>query len=273
MLAIFKALKAFQVRDKTVLVQTDNTTVICYINKAGGTKSPQLCQMTWDLFAWCRENKVTLQAVHIPGVKNLLADKLSRHLCSPTEWEINNQVVHKLFQIWGKPDVDLFATFENRKLPQFCHQQALHQDALAINWQGMFAYAFPPLAIINQVLNKIAREPGKIILIAPMWTRREWYPLLLDLLVDFPYRLPVMKKLVTQEQGSLLHHNPAELCLGAWLLSAIPSLREAFLRELLTPASQIRAKTLTEHTSPAGIISLPGVNDKVMIPVIPLSLP
>jgi hypothetical protein len=35
MLAIFKALKAFQVKDRTVLVQTDITTVICYIKKQG----------------------------------------------------------------------------------------------------------------------------------------------------------------------------------------------------------------------------------------------
>jgi ribonuclease HI len=277
MLAVFKALKAFQVRNKAILIQTDNTTVISYINKAGGTKSPQLCQITWDLYTWCIDNKVQLHAVHIPGTQNRLADKLSRQMLSPTEWELDDQVVCQLFLIWGQPQIDLFASESNKKLPRFCSlfpsQQAFHQDALAISWDQMFAYAFPPLAILNQVLRKIARDKVTVILIAPVWTRREWYPLLLDLLVDFPYRLPVRKNLVTQEHGTLLHHNPAQLCLAAWLLSGMPSLREDFLTRLQKPASLQKVQAHSEHTPPAGTIFLPGVQRKVLIPLRPLSLP
>jgi ribonuclease HI len=277
MLAVFKALKAFQVTHQTVLVQTDNTTVISYINKAGGTKSLQLCHLTWDLFAWCREHQVQLQAVHIPGTMNVVADRLSRHLASPTEWELNTQVVSKLFQLWGTPQMDLFATDQNKKLPLFCslfpHSQAFHQDALALSWNRLFGYAFPPLAILNQVVRKIAREGCTIVLIAPMWTRREWYPLLLDLLVDYPYQLPVMRNLVTQDRGELVHHNPAELCLVAWLLSGIRSLREVFQRQLLTHVLPPKAKVPKEHTSLAGTIFVPGVNREVSIPILPLLLP
>jgi ribonuclease HI len=258
MLAVFKALKAFQIKDMSVLVQTDNTTVISYINKSGGTRSPQLCQITWEMFSWCMQQKVSLQSVHIPGVSNLLADKLSRQMYSPTEWELNNQVVQKLFLVWGMPEIDLFATQDNKKLPQFCslfpHQQALHQDTLALQWDGMFAYAFPSIAILNRVLHKIVKEKVTVILIAPMWTCREWYPLLLDFMVAIPYRLPAMRNLVTQDRGSLIHHNPAELCLTAWLLSTNRSLREDFLQTLQTPALRTKVPIHTEHTSPAGTI-------------------
>ena len=43
--AVFNSLKSFlpKVRGQTVLVQTDNTTVLHYINKLGGTKSLKLC--------------------------------------------------------------------------------------------------------------------------------------------------------------------------------------------------------------------------------------
>jgi ribonuclease HI len=275
MLAVFKALKAFQLANKMVLIQTDNTSVISYINKAGGTRSLQLCQMTWDLLTWCREHRVMLQAVHIPGTRNVLADKLSRQMCSPTEWELNSAVLNKLFLIWQRPHIDLFATFQNRKLPQFCslfpHPQAFHQDALSISWDQMSAYAFPPLAILNQVLQKIAREDVVVILIAPMWTRREWYPLLLELSIDFPYRLPVVRDLVTQQAGTLLHHNPAELCLVAWRLSGKPSLREAFQQELLQPVWPPRVRQHIEPTSLAGHIFVSGVNREVIIPVLQLS--
>jgi ribonuclease HI len=274
LLAVFRALKAFQVYNKVILVQTDNTTVISYINKAGGTHSPQLCQLTWEMLGWCQDNKVQLQAIHIPGSRNLLADKLSRHMSSPTEWELKDQIVNRIFQIWGQPQMDLFATQVNKKLPQYCSlfpdSQAFHQDALAIRWNNMFLYAFPPLAILNRVLQKVAQDGCIMILIAPMWTRREWYPLLLDLLVDVPYRLPVVKELVTQENGSLLHHNPAELCLVAWQLSGMLSLREAFLDKLQLPVWQQKAQLLREHTSRAGTISLHGVRQEILIPILPL---
>ncbi|CAC5406579.1 unnamed protein product [Mytilus coruscus] len=35
---------------KSVLIRSDNTTVVQYINKQGGTKSPQLCYKTWELW-------------------------------------------------------------------------------------------------------------------------------------------------------------------------------------------------------------------------------
>jgi hypothetical protein len=155
----------------------------------------------------------------------------------------------------------------------FPQSQALHQDALAFSWNHLYAYAFPPLAIFNQVLLKIARERTKIILIVSMWTRREWYPLLLDLLIDFPYHLPAMRNLVTQDKGTLLHHNPPEVCLTAWLLSGIPSLHEAFLRRLLQPVLPQRARALKEYTSLAGTIFVPGANRAVLIPILPLWLP
>ena len=47
--AVFLALKEFQtlVFNKTVLVATDNTTVVAYINKEGGMKSGSLCAVLY----------------------------------------------------------------------------------------------------------------------------------------------------------------------------------------------------------------------------------
>jgi hypothetical protein len=48
LLAVQKGLKVFlhKVKNRSGLVQTDNTTVLNYMNKLEGTKSPQLCQIT-----------------------------------------------------------------------------------------------------------------------------------------------------------------------------------------------------------------------------------
>ena len=62
--AVFLALKEFQdlCTDKLVLVATDNTTVVSYINKEGGMRSGPLCALLWRISTWCTKKQVTLKA-------------------------------------------------------------------------------------------------------------------------------------------------------------------------------------------------------------------
>ena len=92
---------------QTVLVQTDNMTVLHYINKLGGTKSLSLCNLTIDLINWCTSHKIDLIAKHIPGVQNTLADMLSRKIYPYYEWEICDRVIQKLFKVWKTPQIEL----------------------------------------------------------------------------------------------------------------------------------------------------------------------
>ena len=120
--AVFLALKEFQtlVFNKTVLVATDNTTVVAYINKEGGMKSDSLCALLWRILSWCTRQQVTLRARHIPGRLNVIADKLSRlGQTIQTEWSLHPEVFQAVCSRWHQPQVDLFATRFNNKLPQF----------------------------------------------------------------------------------------------------------------------------------------------------------
>ena len=78
--AVLLALKEFQdlCTNQIVLVATDNTTVVAYINKEGGMKSGPLCALLWRILTWCSQRQVTLKTRHIPGRLNVIADKLSR---------------------------------------------------------------------------------------------------------------------------------------------------------------------------------------------------
>ena len=78
--AVFLALQEFQdlCIDKIVLVATDNTTVMSYINKEGGIRLGPLCALLWRILTWCTRHQVTLKVRHIPGRLNVVADKLSR---------------------------------------------------------------------------------------------------------------------------------------------------------------------------------------------------
>ena len=144
---MFKALQAFKSRvlHKLVLVKTDNSTVVSYINSQGGTHSLSLCLATWELLKWCIPCQVSLQATHLAGKKNTLADALSRGRITPNG--VVSSSNRHVFNILGSPHLDLFASHLNSKLPTFCsghtHPLAWKVDALRFNWTGLHAYASP----------------------------------------------------------------------------------------------------------------------------------
>ena len=132
---------------------TNNTTVVFYINKQGGTHSPNLCMEVWEILHWCLEHDIVIRVFHIPGKFIILADRLSR-LDRPlkTELALDQSVANSVFQMLNYPNVDLFATRFNHKLPLYVSpvpdSHALERDALSANWNFLHAYAFPP-TILN----------------------------------------------------------------------------------------------------------------------------
>ena len=78
--ALFLALRAFShlVTDHRVTAMCDNSTVVAYVNKQGGTVSDSLCSLTGQLLRWTQSNRVQLEVRYLPGQSNVLADLLSR---------------------------------------------------------------------------------------------------------------------------------------------------------------------------------------------------
>ena len=62
-----------------ILIRTDNTTTAAVVNKLV-TDSPDLSPLCQRLIDVSREHNVDVKARHIPGLKNILADRLSREL-------------------------------------------------------------------------------------------------------------------------------------------------------------------------------------------------
>jgi ribonuclease HI len=236
--AVHRTIKHFlpYLGNKHVLIRSDNTTVVQYINKQGGTKSLILNQKTWDLWQMLLQNKTIVRAAHVTGKLNVLADQLSRTVIKQTEWTLKQSILNAIFLKLGHPSIDLFASVHNHKLPVFCSwsqcPQAYAIDALTISWENIFAYAFPPIALIPRLLQHMTMYNCRILLIAPCWPRRPWYPQLLQYLVAYPIKLPLQKDLLSQPNTKILHQNPKMLSLTAWLLSTNPLEQRDFQRKL-----------------------------------------
>ena len=242
--AVFLALRHFkdQCQDQTVLVATDNSNVVAYINKQGGTHSAEMCALLWRIMTWCHHSHITLKARHIPGCLNVMGDLLSRsNQVQSTEWSLHPQVFKQISQKWFTPHMDLFATHLNHKLPLYVSPipdpKAWDIDALNIDWTGLTAYAYPPTALLHRVIQKIRQCNCLIILIAPGWPGMPWFWDLVQLSTEIPLQLPVSTTLLKQSHNCVFHRNLQHLNLHAWCLGVDSSKNKASLwkwqRELL----------------------------------------
>ena len=139
---------------------TDNTTVVSYINEEGGMRSGPLCALLWRILTWCTRNQVTLKARHIQGWQSVVADKLSRlGQTIQTEWSLIQEVFQVICSRWHRPQIDLFATRFNNKLPLFVSlvpdSLATALDTLSLPWDDQDAYDFSPADILGEVVEKL----------------------------------------------------------------------------------------------------------------------
>ena len=140
-----------------------------------------LCALPWRILSWCTRKQVTLKAHHISGRLNVIADKLSRlGQTIQTEWSLHPEVFQAICSRWHHPQVDLFATRFNNKLPQFVSlvpdPEAWAVDALSLSWENVDPYAFPLAAILGKVVEKLQDYScNMIILIALGWPNMPWF--------------------------------------------------------------------------------------------------
>ena len=226
MRAVLLALQHFKTLlvSKAVVLATNNTTVVAYLQNQGGIRCHALFLLCKEILLLCLLLHIHLVVRHIPGTFTVLAECLSRfHNPVNTEWELRQVVFDSVVLRWDRPHVDLFATSLNHKLETFVSPVpdplSFAVDAMPLSWDGMFAYTFPPFRFLLQVLLKIKQSDCKIILIAPAWPRQAWFPELLLLSCARPLKLPFRRDLLSQFKGKVVHPRPESLHLHAWLLS------------------------------------------------------
>ncbi len=93
---------------KHVLVHTDNTAAVSYINRMEGIRSRRMSQLARHLLLWSHTRLKSLRAVHIPGELNRAADALSRQLTFPGEWRLHPETIRLIWSRFGEAQVDLF---------------------------------------------------------------------------------------------------------------------------------------------------------------------
>ena len=203
MQAAFFAIKAFAKNRQgiSILIRSDNQSVVAHINKMGGTRSPRLTAQVKELWSWCLQRQISVQAQHLPGVENVMADYLSRHLMDRTDWVLDPNIFSCLNDQLGPLDVDLFATRFSNQLPRFFSwrpdPEAEATDAFTQDWSNILGFAHPPWCLIPRVLRKVRSEETSLVLVAPLWESQAWFPDLVEMLMEIPIELPSTAEVIT----------------------------------------------------------------------------
>ena len=234
-------LQSFQelVQDKVVAIFIDNTTAVAYLKNQGGTVSQNLNEEAQRILRWAEDHRVVLRPQFLLGSQNVIADSLSRpNQIQGAEWTLCQEIVDRLLRKWPAI-IDLFATSLNYRLPVYFaplkDPLSAGTDSLLQKWDNIQGYAFPPFPLIRKVLNKIRQSTRlDLTLIAPFWPQKEWFPDLLELLVEPPLRLPERRDLLRQPHFHRFHLNLQGLRLHAWRLSSDSPDTKASLLEWLS---------------------------------------
>ena len=180
LLAAWLTIQCFckEAKNSHIKVLSDNTTTVAYLNDLGGKKSEcnRLARQIWE---WCYTNGNWITASHLPGTLNCVADAESRSVHDNMEWKLNPVLFERICQLWGTPEVDLFASRLNHQVPKYLawkpDPKAMAIDAFTENWSKWDFYAFPPFNLIGKVLQKVEADNGKGIIIVPFWPTQHWF--------------------------------------------------------------------------------------------------
>ena len=143
----------------------------------------------------------------------------------------------QIVRTFGPLQVDMFASALNARLPRYCSRvqdpAAWRIDAFSFQWKGFRGYAFPPISLIPRILRKSWEDQARVVLIAPWWPRRNWFPELVGLLAGPPRTLPRRPDLIAQPISQTPHPRLSALHLTVWPLSGEPAPRRAPLTWML----------------------------------------
>ena len=159
-----------------MLVRTDNTAVVSYINHQGGLRSRRLYKLAYQILVWSQDELLSLRAVHIPRHLNMGAGILLRQGPRPGEWRLHTEAMKHSWRGWpdsggsvcNSRDIALspLASSDSSSSTGAGHHGTDVAEALSVR--------FPPIALLPGVLERVRWDGVRLLLVAPFWPGRVW---------------------------------------------------------------------------------------------------
>ncbi len=208
MLAGFQALKHYlpDLRDHHVLVRTDNTSVVSYINHQGGLRLP----------VDPRETALLVGSVH-----HWVPQSGSRHPVETGAEARGMDAPHRgdeadLEEVWSSP-VGLVCISRDLTMSPLVLSDSSSSTGTDVA-EALSVRLPRPIALLPGVLERVHRDDVQLLLVAPYWPGRPWFADPVGLLEDSPWEIPVRRDLLSQAGGTIFHPRPELWKLWVWPL-------------------------------------------------------
>ena len=133
---------------KHVRLMIDNMIAVSYLQNMGGIKSTECNKLSRNIWKWAEVRKIWLSEAHIPGTENCTADTNSREFNDDSEWMVSDFVFKIITYLFGTPEIDLFATRLNHKLPMYVSWKpdpySVSINAFSVSWSQSYMYCCFP---------------------------------------------------------------------------------------------------------------------------------
>ena len=177
------------------------------------------------------------------------------------DWMLNLEVFQTIQDTMGPLEVDLFATRLTKQLLWFyswrADPKAVATDAFLQDWSQHQGFANPPWCLIHWCLSKVKVHSAWIVLITPFWKTQSWFPVVLEMLEDYPRALPTQ---VVVPVGQEFLMKEGVLPLIAWPISENPLLHKVFLMRhqtsCISPHGGIKPTPTMDHYLLSGLIGV-----------------
>lgn len=219
LVAAHRSLRQLMMVEDYVNLSVDSRTAAAFINRQGGTRSRVLSNQAIKLWNFVLGMGGWIRAHWIPREQNEMADMLSKSNIMTWELVLDMEVVQMLWQRWYTPVLDLFASADCHLLPAYCSflpdNNAITRDCFSLSQWPDRCYAFPPVPLINLLLDKLVRDRlPSAILVVPRWPASLWWMKLQPMLLEDPLPLPECKTILSSPVGLKIPYlNPLVACL------------------------------------------------------------
>ena len=205
-------------RGRRVLVRSDNTTTVSTVNR-GFSPHPELLPLANSIHDLAQSLGISLAARHIPGLKNGLADRLSRDLQvyrnrDDGDWRFRHDEFEHIQAMSGRTfDIDGAADpmGRNAHCPRYC---SVVDSFTETDIRGMHLWCNPDwlmaLASLRHFRSALADRPetSSAVFILPAWPTAVWWRQLRDARLLAYY--PPGTELFTAPDHRILCQNPLD---------------------------------------------------------------
>jgi hypothetical protein len=109
----------------------------------GGIKSVECNYLAYNIWSWCINRDIWVSANYVHTSEHI-TDVESRKFNDNIEWMLNKNIFKLIIEIWGTPDIDLFATRLNTQLSTYSYWKrdpvCKFIDAFTVSWSNLFSY-------------------------------------------------------------------------------------------------------------------------------------